>query len=83
MVISANQIGGRDSFVIEIETSKVDQLMDVFDGSYDKLINHLKVLEDRMVLVNPRFENRASSVDKRQSNVEKREPSVQKPTEKE
>ena len=51
--------------MIEIETSKVDLLMDVFDGSYDKLISHLKVLEDRMVLVNPRFEKRESSTDKR------------------
>lgn len=64
MVISANQVGGRDSYVIEIETSKVDQLMEVFDGSYDKLINHLKVLDDRMVLVNPRFEKREPSVEK-------------------
>ena len=38
--------------------------MEVFDSSYDKLINHLKVLDDRMVLVNPRFEKREPSVEK-------------------
>lgn len=32
--------------------------MEVFDMKYDGLIDHLKILDDRMVLVNPRFNNK-------------------------
>jgi len=55
MVITANQLGGTESYIIEIEGAKVAQLMDVFEGQFDGLIDHLKILNDRMVLVNPRF----------------------------
>ena len=41
--------------MIEIENDKVDALMEVFEGSYDLLVDNLKILNDRMVLVNPRF----------------------------
>lgn len=60
-MITANQIGGTESFVIEIENSKVAQLMEVFAGEFDQLIDHLKILNDRMVLVNPRFNKQAAS----------------------
>jgi len=55
MVITANQVEGNESFVIEIEREKVDPLMEVFEGQFDHLIDHLKLINDRMVLVNPRF----------------------------
>ena len=55
MVITAIHVGGPESFVIEIEGSRVSQLMDVFGGDYQHLSNHLKLMNDRMVLVNPKF----------------------------
>ena len=48
-------VNGRDTFVIEIESDKVLQLMQVFGGSYQQLAQNLKLMNDRMVLVNPYF----------------------------
>lgn len=55
LVITANQINGNESFVIEIEASRVPQLMDVFQGDLESLATHLKLMNERMVLVNPKF----------------------------
>ena len=57
LVLTANQINGQESFIIEIEAEKIEPLMEVFSGDYGHLINHLKILNDRMVLVNPKFHN--------------------------
>jgi hypothetical protein len=32
-------------------------LMEVFNNDYRLLVNHLKLMNERMVLVNPRFAN--------------------------
>lgn len=55
MVITAIHLGGPESFVIEIESTRVVQLMEVFSGDLNHLSNHLKLMNDRMVLVNPKF----------------------------
>lgn len=49
-------LNGPESFIIEIENIRVQQLMDVFSGDYHHLANHLKLMNDRMVLVNPKFQ---------------------------
>ncbi len=56
LVITANNKEGPEQFVIEIEAMRVKQLMDIFDGDYKHLCSHLKLMNDRMVLVNPKFE---------------------------
>jgi hypothetical protein len=42
--------------VIEIENVRVNQLMEVFSGDFHHLANHLKLMNDRMVLVNPKYQ---------------------------
>lgn len=42
-----------DSFVIEIQSSKVQQLVNEFDGDYGLMAEHLKIMNKRMVLLNP------------------------------
>jgi len=44
-----------DVYTIEIDRKRVSALMEVFEGSYRNLANHLKLMSDRMVLVNPKF----------------------------
>jgi hypothetical protein len=48
-------IRGHESYIIEIERDRVGPLMEVFNNDYRLLANHLKLMNDRMVLVNPRF----------------------------
>lgn len=55
LVITATQINGNESFVIEIEGARVPQLMDVFQNDLRALADHLKIMDERMVLVNPKF----------------------------
>lgn len=55
-MITAMNLNGPESFIIEIESMRVQQLMDVFLGEYSHLANHLKLMNDRMVLVNPKFQ---------------------------
>lgn len=48
--------------MIEIERERVAALMDVFGSDYRLMAEHLKLMNERMVLVNPRFEeNNAAS----------------------
>ena len=58
-MISAKSKG--ESYVIEIEKERVAPLMEVFSGEYSNLASHLKLMNDRMVLVNPRFNNNNES----------------------
>lgn len=44
-----------DSFIIEIENSKVDHLINEFNGDFDLMAKHLKIMNKRMVLLNPKF----------------------------
>ena len=48
-------MNGPEYFEIVIEKMKVKELLDVFCGDYQHLANHLKLMNDRMVLVNPKF----------------------------
>ena len=42
--------------MIEIEKERVSALMDVCGSDYRSLAEHLRLMQDRMVLINPRFE---------------------------
>ena len=57
MVITAFRLEGPESFVIEIDATRVGQLLEVFQGDFKQLATHLKLMNDRMVLVNPKFES--------------------------
>ena len=46
-------MGGPESFIIEIEKSKVEGLLAEFDGNLAYLASHLKLMNKRMVLINP------------------------------
>ena len=47
---------GSEQFVIEIDKTKIEQLMQLFELDYDFLVDHLKVIDNKMVLVNPRYQ---------------------------
>lgn len=53
MIISAYHQELNDSFVIEISESKVHQLVNEFGGDYSLMAEHLKIMNKRMVLLNP------------------------------
>jgi len=44
-----------DSFIIEIENSKVDHLISEFNHDFGLMASHLKIMNKRMVLLNPKF----------------------------
>jgi hypothetical protein len=44
---------GPESFIIEIDASKVEVLLSEFDGDLAFLSTHLKLMNNRMVLLNP------------------------------
>jgi hypothetical protein len=48
---------GPESFIIEIEKSKVEGLLHEFEGDLSLLAQHLKLMNKRMVLINPKFQN--------------------------
>lgn len=48
---------GPESFIIEIEKEKVEGLLHEFDGDLSWLAQHLKLMNKRMVLINPKFQN--------------------------
>ena len=57
MIIEAKQlIGGNEVFQIEIGSDKVAPLMELFEGDFVYLGNNLKIMDYRMVLVNPKFQ---------------------------
>ena len=41
--------------MIEIGPDRITKLMEVFQGDFHHLANHLKLMNERMVLVNPKF----------------------------
>lgn len=53
LVISAQHIELPDSFVIEIESSKVGHLINEFNNDYVLMAQHIKIMNKRMVLLNP------------------------------
>lgn len=46
---------GPESYVIEIEAEKVQSLLDEFHGDASLLATHLRIMNNRMVLLNPKF----------------------------
>ena len=54
-MISAQHTQLPDSFIIEIENSKVDHLQQEFRHDFSFMANHLKIMNKRMVLLNPKF----------------------------
>lgn len=56
MTIKAKQKNGVESFEIDIESSRIDQLMDIFGDDLTNLANHLNLMDDRMVLLNPKYD---------------------------
>lgn len=55
-MISAQKVDGPESFLIEIEKSKVGALLQSFDGDMNFLAQYLRLQDKRMVLINPKFE---------------------------
>ena len=53
LVISAQRIQGPESFIIEIEASKVNGLLQEFDNDFGYLAQFLRLQDKRMVLINP------------------------------
>jgi hypothetical protein len=53
LVISAQHIELPDSFIIEIEQSKVDHLIREFGEDFGLMATFLKIMNKRMVLLNP------------------------------
>jgi len=56
LVISAQRIQGPESFIIEIEASKVNGLLQEFDNDFGYLAQYLRLQDKRMVLINPKFQ---------------------------
>lgn len=56
LIITASNSEGPESFVIEIGPDRITKLMEVFQGDFHHLANHLKLMNERMVLVNPKFQ---------------------------
>lgn len=44
-----------DSFIIEIESQKVQHLLNEFNADFYQMACHLKIMNKRMVLLNPKF----------------------------
>ena len=53
LVISAQHTELPDSFIIEIECPKVQSLVTEFNNDYQHMANHLKIMNKRLVLLNP------------------------------
>ena len=53
LVISAQHEDLPDSFIIEIEAAKVQHLLNEFMNDFSLMANHLKIMNKRMVLLNP------------------------------
>ena len=53
LVISAQHVELPDSFIIEIESPKVGQLIQEFGHDFNHMANFLKIMNKRMVLLNP------------------------------
>ena len=52
-MISAQHSELPDSFIIEIESIKVAHLVNEFANDYETMAKHLKIMNKRMVLLNP------------------------------
>lgn len=52
-MISAQHVELPDSFIIEIEAPKVGQLIQEFGHDFNHMANFLKIMNKRMVLLNP------------------------------
>ena len=52
-MISAQHCELPDSFIIEIENIKVSHLVNEFQNDYESMASHLKIMNKRMVLLNP------------------------------
>jgi len=55
LVISAQHEDLPDSFIIEIEAAKVQHLLSEFGNDFSLMATHLKIMNKRMVLLNPKF----------------------------
>ena len=53
LVISAQHTELPDSFIIEIESTKVEHLINEFNNDFASMASHLKIMNKRMVLLNP------------------------------
>jgi hypothetical protein len=53
LVISAQHEDLPDSFIIEIEAAKVQHLLSEFLNDISLMASHLKIMNKRMVLLNP------------------------------
>jgi len=60
LVISAQHVEQPDSFIIEIESQKVNNLVNEFNNDFVLMANHLKIMNKRLVLLNPKFLNKVN-----------------------
>lgn len=56
LVISAKRVNGPDTFVIEIDSAKVEGLLKEFGGDFGFLAQFLRLQDKRMVLINPKYQ---------------------------
>lgn len=55
LVVTAKHTTKIDNFVIQIGADKVEQLVGEFGSDYTSMAAHLKIMNRRMVLLNPRY----------------------------
>ncbi len=53
LIIAANHLQRNDNFVIEIQQEKIQALTNEFSQNYTMMAEHLKIMNKRMVLLNP------------------------------
>ena len=58
LIIASQHEARNDSFIIEIQENRVDQLCNEFSNDFQLMAEHLKIMNKRMVLLNPKFANR-------------------------
>lgn len=54
-MISAQSQNGPESFIIEIQPDKIEGLLAEFNSQFPLMADHLKLMNNRMVLLNPKF----------------------------
>mmetsp|Transcript_4422 Transcript_4422/g.3207 ORF Transcript_4422/g.3207 Transcript_4422/m.3207 type:complete len:147 (+) Transcript_4422:628-1068(+) len=67
LIIASQHLERNDSYVIEIKQDRVDDLISEFDSDFGRMAEHLKIMNKRMVLLNPKFASkvpRTASPDK-------------------
>ena len=46
-----------DTFIIDIPSAKVVPMMNLFEGSFAKMVQNLQIVGSKMALLNPLYQN--------------------------